>query len=361
MKSKFFFAASVLMSAFTLASFTACSSDDEEENGGNGGDATLDENVTPGPVPSPLLTDKDGNKIYVSSINNANRYSFTYDENGLLTRWGYYAIQGSSFIVTSVDDEDEGWIAYIQTNGDGLITKIKTEYEWKEDENNWDRETTVALYSYNEAKQLVSMSVKNYSEGVDEGDKGGCDATGTLTNTWTNGNLTQSVFINHEEEWWYEGGKKEVETDDRNITRTFSYGDQVNPLKQVPVCLEDLATGFDSYWEPLCLLGLFGVGPEYMPTSESYKRVVKSVSTEEDVDDYSYEESHSNNFTFTFNSNGTINTETHNNTSSGYQYQSTYTWRYGLGNRAAVAKQAEIPMQEVKKMFPARSHRRHNK
>ena len=131
MKRKFFFTASVLMAAFTLTGLTSCSDDDD--NGGNGS-----KNLA---YPSPTLVDSNGNKVYVSSIGELERasyspfWSYTYDDAGNISEFScidnFDAIASGSTIVYNYGSGNR--TIEIEIGSNGLISKMKeerTEKRW---------------------------------------------------------------------------------------------------------------------------------------------------------------------------------------------------------------------------------------
>lgn len=364
MKSKFVFAANVLMATFAMISLTACPSPDDPDLPPTSTPDAPTPSPTPSPTPDPTpgtvplssLVDLNGNKVYISSFGPdwANGYyTYNYNEAGQLAGFIYYGskyyVNVSSFVISSDDGETT---AYIETNSDGLISKMKiVEEEYDDDE--WEKETQLMSYTYNEAKQLISVSYSYYGEEIEDNKHQTYSGSGNLTNTWVNGNLVQSVHTVN--------GIEPEDDDYYNYqwidTYTFDYGNDLNPIKQYPFCLTDAVNMYYEFEEPLCLLGFYGVGSANLPTKKSIKESYSN--SEGDRDEYV----RNYNLSFILNANGTIRTETRTYISEYSQSSSTYTWQYGTNAPHSIAKQAENVIQDVKKISPIKSHsrRRHNK
>lgn len=128
----------------------------------------------------------------------------------------------------------------------------------------------------------------NEEEKSDEyNDKG----TSKTTLSWTGGNL---VSYNSESKWYDEDGK--VFDESASSTGIFTYGTQQNKYKQYPAIISV------NDFECLFNMGLFGLGPNNLPTSYN------EVSVEE-YGDHKYEYRENYTSTFTLNDNGSIDTE----------------------------------------------------
>ena len=274
MKRKHFLSVAVMLASVVLGgSLASCSGDDDSY------------------IPSPTVTDKDGNKVQVTSVGNIR---FSYDENGKLTSmsdsYDTYTLDGDKFAF----DADEGH-AEVYLNSDGFITKI----EVNESEGNRKNSVTVE-YSYSDHR-LKSCSASGKESNGSEYWKG----TAKVNYTWKNGNLVQ-VAIDSKEEV-KEDGETYTETDKMNYV--FTYGTQVNHSKQLPFYMGDEITGAEEFGAVFSVIGLFGYGPAYLP--------VGYTMSETDERDRSYA------LSFTQNNNGTINTESldgHGIVRYGYNY-----------------------------------------
>lgn len=246
--------------------FTACGSDDDDNNnavtenqGGTGGN----QDGTSTEIPSPYLTDTNGNKIQVASIGGL---QFTYNENGKLTGiisdyYGKYEM-GETFTLTnyrSGSSYTRKTESAFTTNDKGLI--VKSEYKYgRVVDSNWDvRETETRNYNYNSENQLTSITyTRTYIEESESGTR-----TGTVSFNWVDGNLS-SIIDTSTDSYTQNTGEQKVEND--KDTYTFEYGNQVNVFKQVPAIVCEAAIDINDI-EMLGVLGLIGVGPTYLPTN----------------------------------------------------------------------------------------------
>ena len=124
----------------------------------------------------------------------------------------------------------------------------------------------------------------NEEEKSDEYNDKGISKT---TLIWTGGNL---MSFNGDSKWYDEDGQ----VDESSSTGIFTYGTQQNKYKQFPAIL---AVSDDT---GLFNMGLFGLGPNDLPTS--YNEVYV-----EDDGGIKYEKNYTS--TFTLNDNGSIDTE----------------------------------------------------
>lgn len=315
MKSKFTFAASILMGAFAMASFTACSSDDDKDGGDNGS--------TSWAYPSPTLVDTNGNRVYVSSIGTLEDsytpfWTYSYDEAGNLSVFScvdeFNAVVGTSTIVCTDYYDDDNYVIYVETGSNGLISKMREEWtdEWGSGEVKGTAETS---FTYNEEKQLVSMSYQS-SQGKDKYSQ-------TISNTWKNGILekTTETYVSMEDDWSMTGTE----------TYTYNYGKQANPAKQYPIGMDCVLWEVDEIYRPLFFMGFMGVGPAYLPISIDYTH-------KSEIDNYTW----TNKYDYTLNPNGTINTETEIDGEYGYESIEVYQWQYGKTTRSFSAQSKNI-------------------
>lgn len=314
-----------LIASFCIG-FTACSNDDDDDNGGKGGSSA---------APTPELTDINGNGVQLTSVGDI---WFRYDENGKLSSFGDsdggYYLDGNSFTLTYKDVESgyldgyytSSYTAKVTLNGSGLISKITYTEETKYTDEDFASKTSATVsYQYNSDRQLTGGSMSGSGEWSEDGYHVSYTGTGSLTNTWTNGNLIKS---NQESRI---SGKVSGQSYNQTIaeTYTYSYGDMANPIKQMPYLICDNLTGEELGM--LGLIGLFGVGPVNLPT-------VYVVTELEDGEEYSRTSA----LSYTLNDNGTIATE------SGGGYKLTY--QYGTGTRAIV-EQVENQLPAIRKQM----------
>lgn len=349
MKSKFICATSILMGAFAMASFTACSSDDDKGN---------DSNATAGlAYPSPILVDTNGNRVFVSSISELGydaysdwAWTYEYDNEDNLAGYScvtvFDAVVGNSTIVYKggLPYSGEQEVVEIETNRDGLISKMREEQKY--DSNR--KEIIETSFTYNSEKQLLKMSQKwNYKTYDEENDCWNIDDSDVyvyeVSNTWENGNL-----VKWEETYTYFDGDVE-DVEDVN-TYTLTYGTQKNPVKQYPASFLDdplVSTGIEI---PLFFMGFMGVGPAYLPTSV--------ISTFNDKS-MGYFYSDATQYSFQLNSNGTIKTETAIDKDG---WTSEWVWQYGKTNRSNAAPTRSISTMMNDRMNKRDSrHKRHHR
>ena len=170
-------------------------------------------------------------------------------------------------------------------NSKGYITKVKGSWSYAYADNyagslEWNA-------SYDKDGHLTEMTTTE-DEKSDEYNEKGISKT---TLSWTGGNL---VSYNSESKWYDEDGQV-VESD--SSTGIFTYGTQQNKYKQYPAII----SVYD-YEVVLFKMGLFGLGPNNLPTS--YNEVYVG---EYEGNKSEYRENYTS--TFTLNDNGSIDTE----------------------------------------------------
>lgn len=291
-KNNFLSFATLVVATVLTSSFALCGCSDEESY-----------------VPSPTITDTNGNKVQVTSAGN---FRFTYDESGKLTSLsdGYrnYVIQGDKFTISDSDD----FYFEIYLNKDGNITKL----QWTEDDGEVYKGTT--KYSYDSDGRLK----KCRESGEIKDDEGGSGTwTAEANYTWKNGNLMQAK-IEYKEN--YKEGDGESWSWSFTDDYTYTYGTQVNFSKQFPYYMDDQITFFeDNIGGFFNVIGLYGFGPAYLPTDYTI--------TDVEVEDGKAQKPVTHNYTlsFTQNSNGTLNSETCNGSIFYYNYGTTRSDNFG--------------------------------
>lgn len=307
MKKNFFYLPLVLLAVLSTMSLASCSSDDD------------DDVVTAGAVPSPTLTDADGNKLRLTSI--GNNIWFKYDEAGKLTScYGdgvIYKIEGDTFTF-----ETEEGTCNIATNAQGLISRISVKLDVKAEDGSYAKGAISLDVRYNSERQLVSISgYNNYEEYVKTRDRRSSEtANGTYTYTWSDGNLVESAMNST----YKDSENGEEYSGKESYSVAFRYGNQPNVFKQFPYYMADATMG--DILNFLFAVGLYGVGPVNLPTG--YTKI-------ESGDDYETEKSDCS-LTFTLNDNGSIRSEQKNGYSAlSYQYE---TVTRAVAPQAVVAK-----------------------
>ncbi|MCR4922252.1 MAG: hypothetical protein K5945_11200 [Bacteroidaceae bacterium] len=306
MKKYLFMAALLCMGCVCL---TSCGDDDDELGSGKAG-----------AVPAPTITDANGNKVQVTSIGN---FSFGYDEQGKLRSFTAvnetFEIEGNKFILNS---ETEDWKSSINIalNGKGYISTIsyKTSRKSSDGENEVEEGKITCSYNGNGQMTGVSESSSFLETDIDNGKQVGTwsgNSTSKCNITWKNENLTDCNFTSNETEKgsFIEDGKKYTENESTKGEgkMTFTYGSEKNPARQLPFVMcssifeQTIEVGGDI--GVFAVIGLYGVGPAYLPESYTcYRKWVETEDGEEDID----EENSSRYFRFDINkNNGTIATE----------------------------------------------------
>ena len=212
------------------------------------------------------------------------KYSFEYDDfaNDILI----IDYDNGKMDIPDPDWDGDGvWPSNLSLsfNSKGYITKVKGSWSYAYADNyagslEWNA-------SYDKDGHLTEMTTTE-EEKSDYYDKG----ISKTTLSWIGGNL---VSYNSESKWYDEDGQV-VESD--SSTGIFTYGTQQNKYKQYPAII----TANDDYG--LFNMGLFGLGPNNLPTS--YNEVYVG---EYEGNKSEYRENYTS--TFTLNDNGSIDTE----------------------------------------------------
>ena len=213
------------------------------------------------------------------------KYSFEYDDfaNDILI----IDYDNGKMDIPDPDWDGDGvWPSNLSLsfNSKGYITKVKGSWSYAYADNyagslEWNA-------SYDKDGHLTEMTTTE-EEKSDYYDKG----ISKTTLSWIGGNL---VSYNSESKWYDEDGQV-VESD--SSTGIFTYGTQQNKYKQYPAII----SVYD-YEVVLFKMGLFGLGPNNLPTS--YNEVYVG---EYEGNKSEYRENYTS--TFTLNDNGSIDTE----------------------------------------------------
>lgn len=327
---KFMFVMSMVLAVCPAVGLVSCSSDDEEDTGP----------VTPSEVPSPVLTDSQGHRLRVTSFGGS--VQFRYDESGKLTSFGEYGkMYDFKEDVFTLETEDGTY--NIAMNGQGLISRISMTLDEVDEDGSYNKGDGVINYQYNGDRQLVSVSgFTNYDTYDKSENSHYIDKTsGAYRLTWNNGNLEKYVM---------ECSGTETEDGEtfnykESGTSTYTYGNQPNVFRQLPYYMANgfLGDGIDVF----CVLGLYGVGPAYLPTQ----------CTEVETGDRYDTETHNYTYNFILNDNGSINTEKRDYNSYAYIYSNAVT-RAGVIQSANDTKAALLKLSDIRKMFRHKSVRK---
>ena len=214
------------------------------------------------------------------------KYSFEYDDfaNDILI----IDYDNGKMDIPDPDWDGDGvWPSNLSLsfNSKGYITKVKGSWSYSEDGDNYSGSLEWNA-SYDKDGHLTEMTTTE-EEKSDYYDKG----ISKTTLSWIGGNL---VSYNSESKWYDEDGQV-VESD--SSTGIFTYGTQQNKYKQYPAII----SVYD-YEVVLFKMGLFGLGPNNLPTS--YNEVYVG---EYEGNKSEYRENYTS--TFTLNDNGSIDTE----------------------------------------------------
>ena len=287
--------------AVCAMTLSACG-DDDDDNGGGSSTSSVD---------NPLVN--DGGLLLTSisqqSGNGMDTYCIYYDAK--LRPYKYTADYTNYAYDVLIIDYDNGkmdmpdWDGAsnlsLSFNSKGYITKVKGSWSYSEDGDNYSGSLEWNA-SYDKDGHLTEMTTTEVQKS-DENDKG----ISKTTLSWTGGNL---VSFNSDSKWYDEDGQLE---ESASSTGIFTYGTQQNKYKQYPAIISV------NDFEGLFNMGLFGLGPNNLPTS--YNEVY--------VEEYGgykkeYEEDYTS--TFTLNDNGSIDTEIWTNNRDNYPLKYMYSY-----------------------------------
>lgn len=278
--------------AVCAMTLSACS-DDDDDNGGGGSTSSVD---------NPLVS--DGGLLLTSisyqwgSSNDMETYYIYYDAKLRPYKYtekytnGYddYAEEDVLIIdydngkIDNMPDYDGASNLSLSFNSKGYITKVKGSWSYSEDGDNYSGSLEWNA-SYDKDGHLTEMTTTEEEKSDEYKDEG----ISKTTLSWTDGNL---VSYNTDTKWYYENDRVD---ESHSSTGIFTYGTQQNKYKQYPAIITVDDTG-------LFNMGLFGLGPNNLPTSynEVYVEEYEGKKTE-------YKENYTS--TITLNDNGSIDTE----------------------------------------------------
>ena len=230
------------------------------------------------------------------------KYSFEYDDfaNDILI----IDYDNGKMDIPDPDWDGDGvWPSNLSLsfNSKGYITKVKGSWSYAYADNyagslEWNA-------SYDKDGHLTEMTTTEEEKSDEYNDKG----ISKTTLSWTGGNL---VSYNSDSKWFDEDGELD---ESENSTGTFTYGNQQNKYKQYPAIFT--VSDFNGLFN----MGLFGLGPNNLPTS--YNEVY--------VDEYEgnkYEDRENYTSTFTLNDNGSIDTEVWTDNRDNYPRKYMYSY-----------------------------------
>lgn len=213
----------------------------------------------------PVITDANGDKWQVTSFGG---YLFSYDKDGYLTsitdRETTYNVQKDKFVVSGFY-KDCSVNAEFTFDKNNNITKVVTSFTDTED--GYTSNTTMD-YTYDSDQRLKSCTGTNRFQEQRKGTMDYEDAKATINYQWSSNQLTVSFIVTST-------GVEHGESYNNNDNETYVYtlGGQPNSSKQLPYCMtrsmiqtpEDGGEDF-KIGRLLAVLGLYGNGPENLPT-----------------------------------------------------------------------------------------------
>lgn len=274
--------------AVCAMTLSACSDDDDDNGGGSSTSSVYNPLVSDGGLLLTSISYQSG------SSNDMDTYYIYYDAK--LRPYKYSSESDDYAYDVLIIDYDNGKMDMpdydgasnlsLSFNSKGYITKVKGSWSYSEDGDNYSGSLEWNV-SYDKDGHLTEMTTNEEEKSDEYNDKG----TSKTTLSWTGGNL---VSYNSESKWYDEDGK--VFDESASSTGIFTYGTQQNKYKQYPAIISV------NDFECLFNMGLFGLGPNNLPTSYN------EVSVEE-YGDHKYEYRENYTSTFTLNDNGSIDTE----------------------------------------------------
>ena len=291
--------------AVCAMTLSACG-DDDDDNGGGSSTSSVD---------NPLVN--DGGLLLTSisyqsgSSNDMDTYYIYYDAKLRPYKYTYeYDDYAEDVLIIDYDnskmdmpDWDGASNLSLSFNSKGYITKVKGSWSYSEDGDNFSGFLEWNA-SYDKDGHLTGITMNEEEKSDEYNDKG----TSKTTLSWTGGNL---VSYNSESKWYDEDGK--VFDESESSTGIFTYGTQQNKYKQYPAII----TANDDYG--LFNMGLFGLGPNNLPTSYNEVYVEEYEGKKKE-----YKENYTS--TFTLNDNGSIDTEIWTSNSENYPRKYMYCY-----------------------------------
>ena len=270
--------------AVCAMTLSACGDDDDDNGGGSSTSSVDNPLVNDGGLLLTSISYQSGNYNYMETYYiyydaKLRPYKCTYESN--LYAYDVLIIDYDNGKM-DMPDYDGASNLSLSFNSKGYITKVKGSWSYSEDGDNYSGSLEWNA-NYDTDGHLTEMTTTE-EEKSDYYDKG----ISKTTLSWIGGNL---VSYNSDSKWYYENDRVD---ESHSSTGIFTYGTQQNKYKQFPAIL---AVSDDT---GLFNMGLFGLGPNDLPTSYN------EVYVEEDGG-IKYEKNYTS--TFTLNDNGSIDTE----------------------------------------------------
>jgi len=243
----------------------------------------------------PSITDANGDKWQVTSFGG---YYFTYDGKGRLLSIGdkdrTYFMDDDEFSFSAEDVE----VKFKLDKNDNIVKIVYTE----QNDDKYEAEEGQFDFTYDSDKKLKSC--KTVYKETDLKDSETWTFTSTTNFTWTSNQLT----INNEETVQGNDDGENVRETQIN-TRVYSCDGQPNRSKQLPYYIGEQMTDLNDFGGMLAVLGLFGFGPDNLPTADTWTRNQNGKEIQSD----------GNEFDFVQNANGTLQSES-------YRYKGSSIW-----------------------------------
>ena len=277
--------------AVCAMTLSACSDDDDDNGGGNSTSSVDNPLVNDGGLLLTSISCQSGSSNYM------NTYCINYDAKLRPYKYSFeYDDFANDILIIDYDngkmdmpDWDGASNLSLSFNSKGYITKVKGSWSYSEDGDFYSGSMEWNA-SYDKDGHLTEMTTTEEEKSDEYNDK----RILKMTLSWTGGNL---VSFNRDTKWYHEDGQVYESGSDTGV---FTYGTQQNKYKQYPAIL---AVSDDT---GLFNMGLFGLGPNNLPTSYNEVSVTE-------YEEYEYKsesiENYTSTSTFTLNDNGSIDTE----------------------------------------------------
>ena len=302
-------------------------------------------------VSATIIETEDGDKLQVTRVGNV---YYGYDDDGYINylKWDgeEYEVSDNATKFYLDDDDDEETIQFTY-NGSGYISKVTAKgiYYYDEDDGDYDSWEESASLSYDGSGHLTKISYSGKETEIYDDEEYWETWSGSITLTWSDGLLTQSVWTEEcVENDGNEGGDIE--------TYVFDYNDEQYPNaynQYTPSCCVD----YDMIFFVMAYAGLTGKGPDYLP-----RTVAETYYYWDDHEGEGDYES-STTYKYGFNSDGTIDYQC---TSSGKSYK---YFEYGDADSYSLSKALSLNIEEEETssekqrrhgLFRKSSKRQHN-
>lgn len=267
--------------------------------GGDDDDSSFNSETT-------VLETEEGDKYLVTACGD---YEYDYDDDGDLeysdgTLYYYYDgeflfdVSTSPFLLTTNDVTKYGETNItitVSTNSSGYITKMVFDYDYVSTYDH-DAYKETANLSYDGSGQLTKISSSLSGTAVYKDESENWSGTTTYKYTWSNNKITKIEF--KETESWDDGDYAHSDI------YIFDYDNNAYENTTRQYCPNALAQTAESTAFGFAYIGLFGLGPKYLPAGMEYEYTETDTEDgETDTDEGEGEHYYS----YKFNNDGTIN------------------------------------------------------